>query len=60
MCKDVKILIVGAGAAGFAAATRLYENGFKNITILEAQNRIGGRIHTVEFCKLNQLIHSFL
>lgn len=43
------VIIVGAGASGIAAATKLYENGFQNLTILEAQNRIGGRVHTVPF-----------
>lgn len=42
-----KILIVGTGAAGIAAATRLYEAGFRNLILLEAERRIGGRIHTV-------------
>lgn len=32
--------------SGIAAATKLYESGFQNITILEAQNWIGGRINT--------------
>uniref|UniRef100_A0A182NJL0 Amine oxidase domain-containing protein n=1 Tax=Anopheles dirus TaxID=7168 RepID=A0A182NJL0_9DIPT len=41
------VLIVGAGAAGIAAATRLLERGFRNLTILEAENRLGGRIHSV-------------
>ena len=44
-----KIIIIGAGASGIACATKLYENGFKNIQILEAENRIGGRINTVPF-----------
>lgn len=44
-----KILIVGAGAAGIAAATRLFRKGFRNLEILEATNRIGGRVHTVPF-----------
>ncbi|XP_053688028.1 spermine oxidase-like [Sabethes cyaneus] len=44
-----KILIIGAGAAGIAAATRLYEGGFRDLTILEAENRIGGRIHTIPY-----------
>lgn len=46
---DKKILIIGAGASGFAAATKLWSNGFKNITILEAGNRIGGRVYTIPF-----------
>ncbi|KAF7382464.1 hypothetical protein HZH68_015383 [Vespula germanica] len=44
-----RIVIVGAGASGIAAASKLYENGFENILILEAQDRIGGRIHTIQF-----------
>ncbi|EEZ98941.1 spermine oxidase [Tribolium castaneum] len=44
-----KIIILGAGAAGIAAASRLFENGFKDLTILEAEDRIGGRIYSVEF-----------
>ena len=43
------VIIIGAGATGIAAASRLFENGFKKITILEAENRIGGRINTTKF-----------
>lgn len=44
---ETKIVIVGAGVSGLAAAQRLYELGIKDIIILDAQNRIGGRIFTV-------------
>lgn len=47
--KDKRIIIVGSGASGIAAATRLIENGYKNIKILEAEERLGGRIHTIPF-----------
>lgn len=46
---DKKIIIIGSGASGFAAASKLISNGFQNVTILEAENRIGGRVHTIPF-----------
>lgn len=46
---DKKIIIIGAGASGFAAASKLISSGFKNVTILEAENRIGGRVHTIPY-----------
>jgi monoamine oxidase len=39
------ILIIGAGASGLMAAKTLATAG-KNVRVLEARNRIGGRIHT--------------
>ncbi|KAF5272013.1 hypothetical protein FQR65_LT04994 [Abscondita terminalis] len=44
-----KVIVVGAGASGIAAATRLLKNGIDDVTILEAENRIGGRINSVKF-----------
>jgi monoamine oxidase len=38
-------LIVGAGAAGLAAASLLSQHG-QSVCVLEARDRIGGRIHT--------------
>jgi monoamine oxidase len=40
------VVIVGAGVAGLAAADRLAADGV-NITVLEARDRIGGRVLTV-------------
>ena len=41
------VLIVGAGFAGAAAALRLSEHGIRSV-VLEAQDRIGGRVQTVQ------------
>lgn len=49
MSKLKQIIIIGAGASGFAVASKLISNGFKNVIILEAEQRIGGRIHTIPF-----------
>lgn len=40
------VLVVGAGVAGLAAARELVRNGVR-VTVLEAKQRFGGRIHTV-------------
>src|SRR6516165_12411878 len=42
--KSDHIIVVGAGAAGLMAARELGRSG-KRVTILEARNRCGGRIH---------------
>lgn len=47
--KDEKICIVGAGAAGLAAAMDLHKAGFYNIEILEASAVAGGRMFTYDF-----------
>src|SRR5262249_10445547 len=43
---DVDVAVVGAGAAGLAAADRLRQRGI-NTLVLEARDRLGGRAHTV-------------
>ncbi len=44
---DEEIIVVGARIAGLAAAGMLTFNGYK-VTVLEADNRYGGRIKTVD------------
>ena len=49
MSKQPKIVIIGAGVAGLGAADILVRNGFNDITVLEAKDRIGGRIFTLPY-----------
>ena len=44
--KNTDVIIIGAGAAGLMAAYTLVQSG-KTVKVLEARNRIGGRIHTI-------------
>ncbi|XP_057324213.1 spermine oxidase-like [Microplitis mediator] len=45
---DRRIIIVGTGASGIAAASKLFQNDFKNIKLIEAENRIGGRLWAIK------------
>lgn len=46
--REAQVVIVGAGLAGLAAAQRLYESGIRDVIVLDAQNRIGGRVQTID------------
>jgi monoamine oxidase len=43
---DRAVIVVGAGIAGLAAAFDLHQAGLRNIIVLEAKDRIGGRVWT--------------
>lgn len=42
------VIVIGGGVAGLMAAMKLRASSNLQVTLLEAQNRIGGRIHTVQ------------
>jgi monoamine oxidase len=44
--KPLRVIVVGAGLAGLAAAHELVESG-QIVTVLEARDRPGGRVHTL-------------
>ena len=44
----MKVIIVGAGFAGLAAADELQRSGF-DVEVFEARNRVGGRVHSFPF-----------
>jgi len=45
LANDVDVAVVGAGAAGLAAAAELIKAG-RSVVVLEARSRIGGRAYT--------------
>jgi monoamine oxidase len=44
---EVDVAVIGAGAAGIGAARRLVEGGPQRVLVLEARNRVGGRVNTI-------------
>ncbi len=46
-----QIIIIGGGISGLAALNRLLEQGVKDVILLEANNRLGGRIRTEVYGK---------
>ncbi len=50
-----KVVIIGAGFAGLAAAYRLKQKGCE-VTILESRNRIGGRVFSYNIDKSENLV----
>lgn len=47
--ENVSIIVIGAGISGFTCAAKLIESGFSDVKVLEAEDRIGGRIYTTTF-----------
>jgi hypothetical protein len=46
-----RIVIIGAGPAGLAAAEFLREKGYKKIILLEKESQAGGKCHTIWYKK---------
>ncbi len=53
--KKPKVIILGAGLSGLAAAKILFEHGFE-VEILEARNRISGRVYSYVIDEKENLI----
>ena len=52
-----KVVIVGGGVAGLSAARELFTRGLDDVVILEARNRIGGRVIGIDVGEtLNRLL----
>ena len=47
MANETEVAIIGAGAAGIAAARRLRDQG-RTVLVIEAMDRVGGRAHSIQ------------
>ncbi len=47
--RDSRVCIVGAGAAGLAAARALGRLGYRRVTVLERERRVGGKCATIHY-----------
>lgn len=48
-----RVVVIGAGLAGLAATKAILEQGFTDVTVLEASSCIGGRVQSVKLGKLD-------
>ncbi len=51
MEKNYCVVIIGAGLAGLSCAKYLIENDLDDLIIIEANDQIGGRCQTIQFCQ---------
>ncbi|SCU94992.1 LADA_0G12750g1_1 [Lachancea dasiensis] len=49
-----QVVIIGAGISGLKTASELYKKGFDSCVVIEARDRVGGRLHTVPGYKNNK------
>lgn len=52
--KSPKVVIIGAGISGISAGNLLASNGITDFVILEASDRVGGRIWSID---LGRFLH---
>ena len=43
-----QFIVIGGGISGLSAASHLSKNGFNDFKLLEARNRLGGRVATMQ------------
>lgn len=47
--RNERICIIGAGVSGLSTAFYLERKGYKNVTVLEKTNRVGGKCYTIDY-----------
>lgn len=49
MDRDTRICIIGAGASGISTAYYLQKKGYRNVTVLEKRDRVGGKCNSLKY-----------
>ncbi|SCY76321.1 FAD-dependent oxidoreductase [Alkaliphilus peptidifermentans] len=44
---DCKVAVIGGGLSGLVIAAGLQKKGYRNVTVFERDNRLGGKLHTI-------------
>ncbi|MBS4536535.1 FAD-dependent oxidoreductase [Clostridium sp. D2Q-14] len=44
---DCRVAVIGGGISGLVMASNLQKKGYKNVTVFERENRIGGKLYTI-------------
>lgn len=61
MTNRYQVIIIGAGMAGLSAYIKLVESGITDVVILEASQRVGGRINTTSYRKyIKRNLYSYI
>ena len=50
-----RFLVIGGGLSGLSAAAHFARNGVKDFKMLEARNRLGGRVMTAQIGEIKHL-----
>jgi protoporphyrinogen/coproporphyrinogen III oxidase len=44
---DCRVAVIGGGLSGLVIAAGLQKKGYKNVTVFERNNQLGGKLHTI-------------
>ena len=60
MERSPRVVIVGAGISAIAAANLLINEGIHDVVVLEATDRVGGRIWSIDLGQFDRFVRYFL
>jgi spermine oxidase len=52
MSSHHEVIVIGGGMSGLSACVKLIESGVKDVLLIEGNDRLGGRINTIQYRNL--------